>query len=291
MSPLLYLFASGNAFFIGTIILIFGVAASFVLPSVLGRTLIRFFAILGWMAIVLSAKSMWTWYFYLWFLSLLFWLILLSVESTSQKKVTRVVSLVVLSMTILGAASQLQFYLDPEGVDGEYETLYVIGDSISAGITQGETLWTDVLKGEHSVDVVNFSVAGATLSSALPLAMKIPPGKNALILLEIGGNDLLNRADEKKFAKDLDLLLQIATKSQHEAYMFELPKTPLLTDYGTIQRQIAKQHDVRIIPKRYFAKVLSGKGNTLDGLHLSNKGHREMAEVVWKFLGPSLKSI
>jgi hypothetical protein len=62
--------------------------------------------------------------------------------------------------------------------------------------------------------------------------------------------------------------------------MFELPLLPNYIAYGQIQRRISRKYGVFLIPKRYFAGVLSGAAATTDGLHLSQIGTRRMATIV-----------
>jgi lysophospholipase L1-like esterase len=44
-----------------------------------------------------------------------------------------------------------------------------------------------------------------------------------------------------------------------------------------------------LIPKRYFASVFAGADATVDGLHLSGRGHQRMARIVEDVLGESLR--
>ena len=62
--------------------------------------------------------------------------------------------------------------------------------------------------------------------------------------------------------------------------MFELPLFPFQNAYGSAQRAVAAKHGVHLLPKRYFAAVLGAEDGTLDGLHLSQKGHDAMAEIM-----------
>ena len=43
---------------------------------------------------------------------------------------------------------------------------------------------------------------------------------------------------------------------------------------------MVKWHAVALIPRRHFARVLGMENGTLDGLHLTQKGHDEMARRV-----------
>ncbi len=70
--------------------------------------------------------------------------------------------------------------------------------------------------------------------------------------------------------------------------MFELPLLPMKNGYGRAQRQVAARHGVTLIPKRCFVELLATPGATVDGIHLSVAGQRQMAELVWGFAGTAL---
>ena len=69
--------------------------------------------------------------------------------------------------------------------------------------------------------------------------------------------------------------------------MFELPLPPLCNEYGRIQRRLASAYDVHLIPRRVLMGVLTENGATIDGTHLSNTGHRRLAQEVWAILHPA----
>ena len=70
-----------------------------------------------------------------------------------------------------------------------------------------------------------------------------------------------------------------------QVVMFELPLPPLYNDFGIVQRRLAAQYRVALIPKRVLAGVIAGSGSTIDSLHLSAEGHRAMADAVWSAIG------
>ena len=55
--------------------------------------------------------------------------------------------------------------------------------------------------------------------------------------------------------------------------MIELPLPPFYNRYGMVQRALAREHGVKLIPKRFLAGVMGTPGATVDGLHFSNTGH------------------
>lgn len=159
------------------------------------------------------------------------------------------------------------------------QPLYVVGDSISAGIGSGERCWPEVLAAATSLRVVNLAEPGATAQSALDQIPRIAES-NAVVLLEIGGNDLLDRKGAATFEAHLDKLVSVLCADGHEIAMFELPLFPFQNAYGRAQRAVAKRHGIALIPRRHFAHVLGMPAGTLDGLHLTQTGHEEMARSV-----------
>jgi acyl-CoA thioesterase-1 len=107
-----------------------------------------------------------------------------------------------------------------------------------------------------------------------------------VLLLEIGGNDLLGSTSAAQFSDDLDRLLSRVCVPGRTVLMFELPLPPFRNEYGRVQRRLASRYNVSLVPKRIFITVLTTDGATLDGVHLSQTGHELLADVVERLLGP-----
>src|SRR5260370_23209175 len=143
--------------------------------------------------------------------------------------------------------------------------------------------WPNLLARSHSVEVHDYSQMGAKVGSMLRKAEKTPVG-DGIILLEIGGNDLLGSTSALDFERDLDLLLAKLGGKGRIILMFELPLPPLANEFGRIQRGLAKKYPVHLIPMRIFVSVLTANGATVDSVHLSPRGHELMAETVWSLI-------
>ena len=111
-----------------------------------------------------------------------------------------------------------------------------------------------------------------------------------LVLIEIGGNDLLMGVSSDEYGKALDALLSKVATPNRTVLMFELPLLPNKIAFGQIQRGLSAKYRVALIPKRYFAQVIGDADATTDGLHLSASGARRMAALVAQVLSPLLKS-
>jgi len=105
-------------------------------------------------------------------------------------------------------------------------------------------------------------------------------GTSAIVILEIGGNDLIGETDAATFRNHLDLLVSSLRVQPHRVLMLELPLFPFQNAFGAAQRSIAAKYNASLLPKRCFAAVLGTENGTLDGLHLSQKGHEAMAKIL-----------
>jgi len=164
----------------------------------------------------------------------------------------------------------------------------VIGDSISSGIDPRQLAWSDVLQQMTGTSVKNLARPGAQTSEAQAMAKNITP-EDRVVLIEIGGNDLLTGVPSDEFERTLDRLLSMVSAPGRTVVMFELPLLPSKIAYGQIQRRLAAKYGVYLIPKRFFANVISGADSTSDGLHLSDTGTRRMAALVARALLGVLK--
>jgi len=175
-------------------------------------------------------------------------------------------------------------------IEGEpSDHLVVIGDSISAGLDARVAPWPVVMQRTTGVQVRNLSRPGATMTDGIALADGVTH-EDHLILIELGGNDLIAGEPSDVFARGLEALLAKLALSGRTVVMFELPLLPHRIAYGQIQRRLAAKYAISLIPKRYLAGVIAGKDATSDGLHLTHIGARRMALVVTQALSPVLRA-
>ena len=161
--------------------------------------------------------------------------------------------------------------------------LVILGDSLSAGLGEA-TPWPTILERTTGVQVKNLARAGAGVRDALAMASQVTP-EDHLVLLEIGGNDLLAGVPSREFASGLEALLTKVCVPGRTVVMFELPLIPSKIAYGQAQRRLAAKYHVLLIPKRFLADDL-GPQFTSDGLHLSETGAQRMAALVARVLSP-----
>ena len=156
-----------------------------------------------------------------------------------------------------------------EGVRADH--LVVIGESISAGIGGKTEPWPVVFERETGVRVVNLARPGIGTEEAVELAKKVSEG-DSLVVIEIGGTDLLANVSGEEFGRELEKLVGRVDRPGRKLVMFELPLLPHKIEYGRVQRRVAREHGVVVVPKRFVSGVSGGEGATEDGVHLSGEG-------------------
>ena len=290
MNPLLLYFASGESLYPGVVLLVVAILSGryrerhWVAGLRIGATWIG-------LAMIVMACPPFSWSVDVLFLSVfLIWL----VASRRNKAVSRATlstwtSLVLFVFLAAMSGSEYIHRQMPKlhGTDDNH--LVVIGDSISSGIGDSARAWPTIFQRVTGAEVKNLAKAGAAMADGLMMAEKISPSDH-LVLIELGGNDLIAGESSKSFARDLERVLAKLSIPGRTIVMFELPLIPTAVGYGQAQRRLAAKHSVALIPKRLFANVLSGRDATSDGLHLTEVGAKRMAVVIAEILSPILKA-
>src|SRR5262249_55509452 len=160
-----------------------------------------------------------------------------------------------------------------------------------AGMGGERTTWPKLLRERTSLEIRNLSFPGAKVQSAskkVSAELRAPVQGGEWVLLEIGGNDLLDDTSAEAFGRDLEALLIAArgdSGQPRRLIMLELPIPPGRWAFGAKQRQLAAKFSVLLIPKRLLAGLILDDDNVLDGLHLSRAGHECMTDALLPWLG------
>jgi acyl-CoA thioesterase-1 len=289
-SAIVYAVASGQAFFVGVVLVslaaLLGFAGGGRWPA-LGRMAA---ALWGLALVAFSATPLPPWYSLLAGPLVLAWLVTERGSGLVPACGRRGLRIAVLAACAVGAAIEIPYHIMPAIAPMGAPTVFVVGDSISAGMGTEADTWPRILARRHGVRVRDLSLAGATVATALRDQAPGVTGTDALVVVEIGGNDVLGETSSEAFEQGLDALLARLSGRGRTIVMLELPLPPFRQDVGAAQRRQARRHDVVLVPKRVLLGVLTSPGATLDTIHLSPSGHRRMAEAVWSVLRSALGS-
>ena len=291
MSRIALYFASGESLYLGAALLVLGVVA----PILLKRAwILRIRNVVAWIGLtfmVMACPPFPLVVDAIFFAVFMLWFITSNRASPSQTSIRlqRVSAMFLTTSALVLTAIEFSQRRMPKITGSISDHLVVIGDSISSGIDPRLQAWPLVLQQRCEVEVRNLARPGAQVSEGLLIARGLTSDDH-LVLIEIGGNDLLMGVSSDEYGKSLDALLSRVAAPNRTVIMFELPLLPNKIAYGQTQRRLSAKYRVSLIPKRYFAQVIGDASATTDGLHLSASGAQRMASLVAQALSPLLPS-
>jgi acyl-CoA thioesterase-1 len=284
MNGVIYFFGGGEAFFAGVGLVLVSAAVQTLYHRKWVTSASTLVAFLGLILIALSATPLPYWFYGAAGTISLLWLLAERLEGKPAKRYRGCLRLAVVLIWSTAAVMEIPYQLAPTLKPAGRPTLYIFADSVTAGM--GETsvdTWPQLLARSHSIDVQDHSQIGAKVSSMLRKAERVSLG-DGIVLLEIGGNDLLGSTHASEFERQLDQLLLQVCGPGRIVLMFELPLPPFANEFGRIQRRLASKYQVKLIPKRIFVRLLTTDGATVDSIHLTQDGHERMAQTVWSLI-------
>jgi acyl-CoA thioesterase I len=276
-------FADGRAYFAGIVLVIISLLLLARRRQRQSPKPMRIMLGVGALLILLSSTPVPIWFYFLWLVTTLAWLIH-QADPVLRRGPRTALFVSSLLFCVIAAAIEIPNRRMPTLGSDPVARLCVIGDSLTAGVGAGEKTWPKMLAEGGKIEVADLSEPGATAATAVAQAAKVPSGP-AVIVIEIGGNDLLGGTSTADFERDLRRLLEALQGTSRRIIMFELPLPPFSNGYGRTQRRLANEFGAVLIPKSVLAGVIGSARTTLDGLHLSEAGRRELAEAVRKITG------
>lgn len=278
MNPFILSFTDGTTFFVGLAVVLVTEALLFRFWNRVTRPILTVVAIIGIILVIISATPLPIWAYAVWTIPAITGIVLVN-RSAPPRRLCLICGVVLASSTLALCFAEAPFHRRPTLRVSPQTTVFVLGDSISAGMGTKHRCWPVVLDEMTPLRVVNLAEPGATVESAIAQAKGISE-ERSLVLVEIGGNDLLGGTDANAFRTTLDALVSSLRSDQHDVLLLELPLFPFQNAYGKAQRDLVRKHGCTMLPKRCFATVLGTQDGTLDGLHLSQTGHDAMAEII-----------
>ena len=200
----------------------------------------------------------------------------------------KLTTLLATSLWIVAITHELLWQQQPalaETVTKNQPPIVILADSITAGLGEGEAItWPALLAKTYPGTIQDLSHVGETVSSATGRVEKTGLPADAIVIVELGGNDLLGSTTHEQFRRDLQRLLERVSGANRTLIMFELPLPPFHHSWGATQREAASKHGVLLIPKRKLMSVLAADNATLDSIHLTQEGHNQMAATITALL-------
>lgn len=159
--------------------------------------------------------------------------------------------------------------------------IVVLGDSLAAGygVKEGES-FIALLGKRLSIEITNLSTVGITTEAAKPKIKKEVLGlKPSLVIIELGGNDALQKVDPKATEANLQSMIEEVQQDKIPILLLGI-KGGLTSDpLATIYQGLSKKYQTG-----YVANILDGiltsPSLKLDSVHPNALGHEKLADKV-----------
>ncbi|MBW8328235.1 MAG: arylesterase [Thiobacillus sp.] len=166
-----------------------------------------------------------------------------------------------------------------------HDVIVAFGDSLTHGTgASRDTAYPAVLASLTGRTVINAGVPGDTTSSALQrLPEVLAEHQPRLVLLCLGGNDMLRKQPDAATENNLRLLVQTIRSSGAEVILIAVPEPKLFGGAPDFYERIAE--DMRLpLEDDVFNEVLKDNRLKSDPIHANAAGYRVVAERLAEFL-------
>ncbi len=170
-------------------------------------------------------------------------------------------------------------------------TVLALGDSLTAGAgVTPEEAWPNLLAAKTGWVLINGGVSGNTSGDALQrLPALLEQHKPVLVLVTLGGNDMLHHLPEAETIANLEKTLTLIRAQGAKAVLLATPQPSLTAavfrnlSAADFFRHVAEAQKIPLINDA-IADVLSDPQLKVDPLHPNAQGHALLAEKISKEL-------
>lgn len=175
----------------------------------------------------------------------------------------------------------------------ETKKLVILGDSLTEGLGVAKSAaFPDLLEKKIKASgkdwtVINAGISGATSASGMSRLKWQLKSKPDLVILALGANDGLRGVDVKSTEKNLSDTIELAQKEKIKVILAGMLLPPnygaqYSKDFKAIYEHLAKKYSLQKIPFLLEGVAGDPKLNQADGIHPNEKGHKVIAENVFK---------
>jgi lysophospholipase L1-like esterase len=166
-----------------------------------------------------------------------------------------------------------------------HDVIVAFGDSLTHGTgASADTAYPAVLASLTGRAVINAGVPGDTTTTGLLRLPEVLAEHQArLVLLCLGGNDMLRKHPEAATENNLRLLVQTIRSSGAEVMLIAVPEPKLFSGAPDFYGRIAKEMQLPL-EDDIFSDVLKDNRLKSDPIHANAAGYRVVAERLAEFL-------
>jgi acyl-CoA thioesterase-1 len=179
--------------------------------------------------------------------------------------------------------------LDVPNLDSPGRTIVCLGDSITAGVGSGPgEAYPELLAARLGTEVVNAGVSGETAAEGLARVDQVLAEDPWLVIVELGGNDLLRRVPPEQTEQSLRAILDRLVAARVVPVLVELD-APFGGRYLEIYERLGDEYHVPVVEDA-VGEILRDRALKSDTIHPNAQGQKVLAEAIAEEIEPLIKA-
>jgi acyl-CoA thioesterase-1 len=176
----------------------------------------------------------------------------------------------------------------PPNLDSPGTAIVCLGDSITAGVGAAPGRgYPEVLAERLGQEVIDDGVPGDTAAGGLARLPQVLARDPWLVIVELGGNDILRQVPIESTEEALDSILRQLLAARVLPVLVAV-EGPFGGRHGDMYRRLGKRHRVPVVDDA-LRKILFDPRLKADEVHPNDLGHARLAEAVAAVVEPLVR--
>ena len=167
-----------------------------------------------------------------------------------------------------------------------HDTILAFGDSLTHGYgTRSDESYPYVLSRLSGFKVINAGINGETSREGLErLPDLLQDSSIKLMILCMGGNDIIQRKSYEQLKANLKTMIQMAKEKDIEVLLVSVPEFGMFgLSSLSLYKEVADEEGIPVIDS-LLADILNDRSLKNDQVHPNAKGYKRMAEEIFRTL-------
>lgn len=176
-----------------------------------------------------------------------------------------------------------------EIIINQNSTILAFGDSITYGFGAKENeSYPDYLSKFLHVKIINAGINGEDSNGALKRLPKvIQDTQPSIVILCIGGNDILRKYDLEVTKKNIEQMVEIIEQNNAVVVLIGVPKlNGFIISTASLYDEIAKKYNL-VYDRNIINKIIKTPSLKADQVHPNSEGYRVLAQAIYDLLESS----
>lgn len=160
--------------------------------------------------------------------------------------------------------------------------IVAFGDSLTYGYgSSKDNDYVSLLSKMIDRPIVNLGVNGDTTADALKRIDSVTKLNPELVIVFLGGNDLLRRVNIETTFSNLDEIVSKIKTNGSKVVLVAVPGSVLGDPYEDRFKELAKKYDATYVPQ-FLSRLIINRELMSDSIHPNDEGYKIVAEKIFK---------